>query len=213
MKKIFISTIILGTVVLTACNKQASPYEVSKKQYEENCYGEKYIPKIDTLNFTVSVTETIGEDVYTTITKFDKGKVFSSSDLDNFYVQFQSGTYSAENETWSYYYYYEEAGGYERIFIENDSLPDDMYLPDIGFLVGYEDVKYNSETKFYEMIEDSKEISGAVFSNAKVQFLNGKIVKAGFEYYYKSNPTKVYKYNYEIKDYGKTSVTLPEIFI
>ena len=214
MKKITISTILLGALLLVGCNntkEETIDYQVSKEQYEQACSYEAYVARITSLNFTVTTTETVGERVIKENTKFDNGKIMSCMSYGDFYCDFKEGTYNAENETWSYDGYFESEGVMKKVSFENETMPDDILLPDIEFFASYEEMSFNSETNFYEQIEEKTLNDYYVYSEVKAQFINGNIVYASYKYMSTFEPEKVYLNVIEITDYGSTVVNIPNV--
>ena len=213
MKKMIVSSLIIGAVFLTGCKNDGSKkYTVTKEQYDQNCYYEAFVSRITSLNFTVTRTESIGEKVVQTATKFDNGKIMSGYDEDTFYCDFKKGTYNAENGTWSYDYYYQQEGTMNKRSFEDETLPDDIYLPDIGFMVSYEEMSFNAETQCYEQIAESKTLNDYyVYSEVKAKFNKGNIIYVSWKYKSLFEPEKVYLNVMEITNYGSTSVSLPNV--
>ena len=215
MKKIIISSILLGAALLTSCNNSAQKesYTVTKEQFEQACTYDAYLPRILSLDFTVTYTETLDGSVNIhAVTKFDHGKIFASPGHDDFYCLYREGSYSTENRTWSFDYYYQEESEWKIQLIENETTPDDVYLPDIGFMVSFEELRFNSETNCYEQISGRKVLNMYYFySEIKVKFVNGNIVYASWKYSSSSDPDKIYFNTVEVTNYGSTVVNLPNL--
>ena len=211
MKKIVVSTIMASAILLTGCSHKTN-YKVKKEQYDELCNYESYLPKMNSLNFTVTVRETVGDKNYEYITKFDNGKVESITSYSTFYVVFEKGSYNSENQTFNYEGYFEEEGTWAKSSYQNETMPDDIYLPDVGFILTYDELEYNSETHYYEQIAESKTLNDYyVYSEVKVQFVDGKVTYISHKYKNTFEPEKEHLTVVEITDYGSTKVNLPNV--
>ena len=214
MKKIILSTILVGAFLVTGCSNNKPVYTVTKQQYDKLCYYEAYQPNLRSLNFTVSYSETLNDTTYQYVTKYANGKIMAThgEEYGDFYASYKEGTYNAENKTWSYDYYYEEDGQWKITALEDESMPDDVYLPDIGYMVSYEEMAFNEETNCYEQIAEDKVLNQYYhYYEIKVKFLNGNIVYASWKSRSNSAPEKVYSHVVEISDYGSTTVNLPNV--
>jgi hypothetical protein len=220
MRKGIIFTFALSLAFLVGCkntnnsNKESEEeyYTVTKEEYDQNCFFSSYIPRLTSLNFTVTYSETLNGNTKNYITKFDNGKVHSNVSYGEFYCDFKEGTYNADNQTWSFDGYFEDGGVMTKTFYENEEMPDDIYLPDIGYVLGYDELEYNPETNFYEQIAESKTISlYYVYSEVKVKFINGNVSYISYTHTSTINPEKVYYNVIEVTDYNKTTVNLPSM--
>ena len=219
MKKIIIFTLLLSIIFLSGCknkNKNIEPeeeyYTVTQEEYNQNCNYSEYVKRLTSLNFTVEYYESSKNKNYHYITKFDNGKVMSDAGYGEFYCDFKEGTYNDTNSTWSFDGYFEENGIMKKYSYENEEMPDDIYLPDVGYIVGYDEVKYNSGTTCYDQITDSKTLNlYYVYSEVKIRFVNGNIVNISYNYESTTNPGNVYSIIMIITDYNKTIVTLPNV--
>ncbi|MBO7573498.1 MAG: hypothetical protein J6T25_01755 [Bacilli bacterium] len=216
MKKILISAFLVSAFLVTGCNKAQSKkpvYTVTKEQYDQLCYTSAYIPNMMSLNFTVTYKETLNDITVQYVTKFDNGKIFAThgEEYGDFYVSYKEGTYNAEERTWSFDYYYEDDGNWKISTIVNESMPDDVYLPDVGWIVSYEEVGFYENTNYYQQIPEDKVMNGSYhYRETKVQFQDGKITSASWKYKSNSAPDKEYLVVIEVTDYGKTVVNLPQ---
>ena len=212
MKKILVSTFLISALLFTGCNKKPV-YTVSQEQYGQLCYASAYIPNMMSLNFTVTYKETLNDTTFQSVTKFDNGKIFAThgEEYGDFYVSYREGTYDAEDRTWSFNYYYEDNSSWKISTIFNESMPDDVYLPDVGWMASYKEMRFNEKTNFYEQTEKDKVVNGSYhYSNLNVQFQNGKITYASWKYKSNSAPEKEYLNVMEITNYGSTVVSLPQ---
>ena len=211
-----ISTILISAFLVTGCNKTQNKkpvYTVTEEQYNQLCYTKSYIPNMMSLNFTVTYKETLNDTTFQSVTKFDNGKIFAThgEEYGDFYVSYREGTYDAEDRTWSFNYYYEDNGSWKISTIFNESMPDDVYLPDVGWIASYKEMRFNEKTNFYEQTEEEKVVNGSYhYSDLKVQFQNGKITYASWKYKSNSAPDKEYLNVMEITNYGSTVVSLPQ---
>ena len=211
MKKIVVSTIMVSAILLTGCGYKTN-YKVKKEQYDELCNYEAYFPKMNSLNFTVTVKETAGDKNYLDITKFDNGKVESISGSDSFYIVFEKGSYNSESQTFNFDGYFKDGDTWKKSSIKNETMPDDIYLPDVGFILSYDELKYNPETSYYEQIAESKTLNEYyVYSEVKVQFVDEKVTYISHKYKSTFEPEKVHFTVMEITDYGSTKVNLPNV--
>lgn len=237
MKKRLFFAMALSMFFLTACNNQdnltetttietttktnkettttttkTTNYQVTEEEYNEVCYYSSNVARITSLNYTVTNTETVNDNTYQYITKVDYGKVMTIASYGDFYCDFKEGTYNSDNRTWSFDGYFEDDGVMEKIFFENQEMPDDIYLPSAGFIVSYEEVQFNSETNCYEQIAESKTLNEhEIYSDVKIQFINGNVSYISYTYMNSTNPEKVYSCVMEITNYGTTVVSLPTI--
>ena len=211
MKKIVVSTIMVSAILLTGCSHKTN-YKVKKEQYDELCNYASYLPKMNSLNFTVTVTETVGDKTYVDTTKFDNGKVESISNYGTIYLAFEKGSYNSENQTFNYEGYFEAEGTWVKNSYQNETMPDDIFLPDVGFILSYEELEYNPESHYYEQIAESKTLNEYyVYSEVKVQFEDGKVIYISHKYKSTFEPEKVHFTVMEITDYGSTKVNLPNV--
>lgn len=223
MRKGIIFTFALSLAFLVGCkntnnsNKESEEekttyYTVTKEEYDQNCYFEAYIPRLTSLNFTVTYSETLNGNTNNYITKFDNGKIKSIRSYGEFYCDFKEGTYNADNQTWSFDGYFEDGGVMTKTHFENEEMPDDISLPDIGYVLEYDELEYNPETNFYEQIAESKTISlYYVYSEVKVKFINGYVSYISYTHTSTTNPEKVYYTVIEVTDYNETVVDLPSM--
>ena len=217
MKKIIISTILVSVSLLSGCSKGQNKepvYTVTKEQYDQLCYYEPYLPNLLSLNFTITYKETLNGNTNQFVTKYDNGKIMAThgEEYGDFYVSYKEGTYNTEDKTWSYDYYYQEDGQWKVISIENESMPDDVYLPHVGYMASYEEMRFNEETNCYEQIAEDKVLNSYYhYYEIKVKFINGNIDYISWKYKSDSSPDKEYLNILEVTDYGSTKVTLPAL--
>ena len=222
MKKTIIPVIMFSAALLVACNNntnnrdsslaqpssevETNTYEVTKEQYEQSCY-DFYVPRINSLNFTVTYTEYYdGDVVFTSIAKLDNGKLMTSLPFGEFYYQFIEGSYEANPRTLSYYGYFNDGGLWTKVTHLHEDMPDNIYLPNVAFFMGYEEMDFNPDTNYYEQISESKEMEGYIFSKTKAQFLNGNLIHLSYKI---SDSRKEYTNVMDVTDYGSTVVNLP----
>ena len=187
-------------------------YTVTKEEYDQNCFYRSYIPRLTSLNFTVTYSRTLNGNTKNYITKFDNGKIKSIVSYGDFYCDFKEGTYNADNKTWSFDGYFEDDGVMTKTHFENEEMPDDIFLPDVGFIVSYDELQYNPDTNFYEQIAESKTMNYyEVYSEIKVKFINGNVSYISYTYTSTSNPEKVYYEIINVTDYNETVVDLPSM--
>ena len=211
MKKIIISTILLGAVCLSGCITKDT-YTVTKEEYEECCTFESYLPKMNSLNFTVKYKESNSNKIYEAVTKFDNGKIYSSTGNSEFYVIYKEGTYNSTANTWTIDYIWDNEGAWNKATVENVKMPDDVFLPTASYVYGFDDLTFDAETNYYEQIEEDKVLNGSYhYSEGKVKFLNGKVVYISYKYKADYAPNDVYLTEMEIINYGTTEVIIPNV--
>lgn len=229
MKKSIVFTLLLASALTTgcSCNKEdgsnassggeqtptvETNYKVTKEQYEDLCYTKPYLNKINSLNFRTIRKESTGNENYQYVTEFDNGKVKSSSQWDDFYVYFKPGTYNEENRTFSYDYYYQDEGQMKKTSFENEGIPDDIFLPDLAFIISYDELKFNEETNFYEQVPEEKVLNMYEhYTEIKIKFIDGKFSYASWKCESRTTNGKTWSCSLEADEYGKTSVSLPNV--
>ena len=222
MRKGIIITVALSLAFLVGCKKTnnsnnesengKTSYTVTKEQYDETCYYAKNVSKMTSLNYKVTYDKTVNDQTYHYYTKIDNGKLLSHSSDYEFYLDFKKGTYNADNQTWSFDGYWQDGGVMIKESYENQRIPDDIFLPDVGFLASYDELTYNSEKNYYELNVQSKTLNDYyVYSDLKVKFENGKITYISYKEEVTYSGGKTYYHVFEITDYGKTVVDLPSM--
>lgn len=220
MKKILIPTIILSAFLMVGCSKandnssssQPAPdtHKVTKEQYDQWTY-DTVLANLCSQNYTVTYTEYYeGGAPWSTITKFDNGKIESIPSSGSFYLDMKDGTYDPNNKTWSYdgYEYVESA--WTKEVITNSDLPDDIYIPDVVFYSSFEDLTYNVSSRTYTR-EERVTGSGDIFSNIEMQFEDGHPVYVTYNYQAHYELSKVYHTRIGVSSYGTTGVALPDV--
>lgn len=218
MRKGILFATILSLTFLVSCKKvnkenKGSEYTVTKEQYDLGCYYRNNVARMTSLNFTVYYDEYVNDGAsYRYVTTCDNGKVISSSNDGDFYLDFKAGTYNSNNLTWSYDGYFEEGDIMRKMSYENAEMPDDVFLPDVGSIVGYDELKYNSKTNSYEQIAERKTLNDYyIYSDVIVKFLNGNVTNISYKEERTYEPGKIYSHYFEIANYGSTVVNLPSM--
>jgi major membrane immunogen (membrane-anchored lipoprotein) len=219
MKKILIPTIILGTFLLVGCSKandnsssnQPAPdtHKVTKEQYDQRTY-ENAVANLCSQNYTVTYTEYYeGGAPRSTISKFDNGKIEAIPSSGSFYLDMKDGTYDPNNNTWSYDgYEYEDSQWTKTSYV--DTLPDDIYFPDVVFYSSFEDLTYDVSSHTYKREQRVTE-SEDIFSNIEMQFEDGHPVYVTYDYQAHYELSKIYHTRIGVSNYGTTSVVLPNV--
>ncbi len=220
MKKILISSLLVGAFLLVGCSKandnsSSTPpapdiHTVTKEQYDQWTY-DTVVANLCSQNYTVTYTDYYeGGAPWSAVTKFDNGKIEVILDSDSFYLDMKDGTYDPNNETWSYDIYEYVESAWTKEVITNSDLPDDIYFPDVVFLSSFEDLTYNVSSHTYTREERVTE-SEDIFSNIEMQFENGHPVYVTYDYQAHYESAKVWHTRIGVSNYGTTVVTLPNV--
>ena len=220
MKKIFISSILVGAFLMVGCSKandnssssQPAPdtHKVTKEQYDQWTY-DAIVVNLCSQNYTVTYIDYYdGGTPWSTVSKFDNGKIESILDSGSFYLDMKDGTYDPDNNTWSYdkYEYIESA--WAKYVHTNSGIPEDIYFPDVVFYSSFEDLTYNVSSHTYTREERVTE-SGDIYSNIEMQFKDGHPVYVTYDYQAHYELTKIYHTRIGVSNYGTTVVTLPDV--
>ena len=136
MKKILISSLLVGAFLMVGCSKandnssssQPAPdtHKVTKEQYDQWTY-DAIVVNLCSQNYTVTYTDYYdGGTPWSTVSKFDNGKIESILSSGSFYLDMKDGTYDPDNNTWSYdkYEYIESA--WAKYVHTNSGIPEDI---------------------------------------------------------------------------------------
>ncbi len=224
IRDIIFSGLLLGTMFLSSCHKtndnskeessshtKPISYKVNESQYNELANQGHYYENILSTNFTANHEVRNDNSTMELITKIDNGKVFYYiPEYGDNYLEFKEGTYNVENNTWTADVYYEEDGNMIKATVQDYSGEDVLLLPDIGYIVNYDEVKYNSENHCYEMIAESKVLNQYyTYTNVKVKFQDDKLIYQTYTMTDSKGNVSVNTWNYS--DFGTTKVELPII--
>ena len=158
-------------------------------------------------NSNVTIDAANGIDQY--IAKVDNGKIESIINSGADYFEYVSGIFP---EKYVFNYYYLEYGvGYKKnvINIYLTDLIDICGLPPIPF----EDVTYDKDKDQYVAEEITMTLQEWSFTivDVVVKFVNNKVSKISYKQFFKDSEEKGETCTLEFSNYGKTSVTLPDI--
>ena len=207
--------LLLISVCLSGCGSNKPNYQVSKEKYEQITDPNFYVSNMDILNLRGAYFVQSNKGIHTYVTEYDNGKVHSAdSEYGDVYLDFKRGSYNQENQTWNYDGYYQEEGVWQKVS-RVDTLPDDMVFPSFGWFIKYDELKYNSKDRCYELIEESKTVNTyEVYSNIKIKFMDGKVASFAYNFhttYSDSDPNDIKEELYTFTGYGTTKVTLPVV--
>lgn len=224
IRNIIFSGLLLGAMFLSSCDKTKDnskeessshtkpiSYKVNESQYNELAKQDHYYENILSTNFTVNHEVKNDDSTTELITKIDNGKVyFYIPGYGDNYIEFKEGTYNVENNTWTADIYYEEDGNMIKETIQDYSGEDVLLLPNIGYIVSYDEVKYNSKNHCYEMIAESKVLNQYyTYTDVKVKFQDDKLIYQTYTVTDTKGNVSVSTWNYS--DFGTTKVELPII--
>lgn len=210
-KGIIATAILFTSLTLSSCAEQIS-YKVTEKEYQMFYDSTYFFSNINSLNFTVTATEIYKGKTYTYVAKVDNGKIYSNVG-DEFYVDIKPNSYKPISDELDYDLYYIDEGVWVKESFKNYEFPEIANFPYLGF-APFNELEFDEETNQYRL-ENNKSVDEIYyeFRNFSAKFENGKLVLEKYEFVHKSASSlnEIEYRTYEVKDYGKTKVTLPNV--